>query len=156
MKAEKWHWVEGDLHHQDVRQLLEEHQSRMAEHSPLESRHVLNIQALQRPEISFYSLWSENKLLGCVALKHWQDHLAEIKSMKTSPAFVRRGVGQRLLEYIIETAQSKGYQQLKLETGSMDYFKPARNLYLKHGFEYCEPFGDYVKDPNNVFMCLAL
>lgn len=136
--------------------LLQEHQDRMSDHSPPESRHVLDVNALQQADIRFWSLWQADELLGCVALKHWSDQLAEIKSMKTAPAHTRKGVGQKLLQHVINEAKSRGYQFLKLETGSMAYFKPARSLYLKFGFSYCQPFGDYKQDPNNVFMALEL
>lgn len=151
-----WRWLNGGLSHPDVIEMLAEHQTRMTENSPAESRHVLDVKALQQADISFYSLWDGDKLMGCVALKHWDADMGEIKSMKTAPAFIRRGVGKRLLEHVIVVAQQRGYVALKLETGSMDYFKPARQLYSRNGFEYCEPFGDYLSDPNNVFMSLAI
>ncbi|MCX7553600.1 GNAT family N-acetyltransferase [Marinicella sp. S1101] len=139
-----------------VIQLLQEHQDRMADHSPPESRHVLDVKALQQDNISFWSLWHADELLGCVALKHWSDQLGEIKSMKTAPSHTKKGVGKKLLQHVIAEAKNRGYKHLKLETGSMAYFKPARSLYLKFGFSYCQPFGDYVQDPNNVFMALDL
>ncbi len=146
----------GGLGHPAVLALLNEHQDRMAEHSPPESRHVLDVEALQQPEITFWSLWDQDELLGCVALKHWDADFGEIKSMKTAPAHTRKGVGKRLLNHVLTEANQRGYQQLKLETGSMAYFEPARQFYSRYGFTYCEPFGDYVKDPNNVFMSLDL
>ncbi len=154
--APNWRWLEGGLSHPAVIEMLNEHQHRMAENSPAESRHVLDIKALQQPAITFWSLWNTDALMGCVALKHWDDSMGEIKSMKTSAAFTRRGVGKRVLEYVISVAKDRAYQKLKLETGSMDYFESARRLYRKNGFEFCGPFGDYTEDPNNVFMCLGL
>ena len=49
-------------------------------------------------------------------------------------------------------AQRRGYDRLSLETGSQDFFVPARELYARHGFGACAPFGSYVDDPNSVFM----
>lgn len=155
-ESENSRWIKGDLSHPAVIKLLSEHQDRMAENSPPESRHVLNLAALQQPEITFWSLWDKDHLLGCVALKHWDDCMGEIKSMKTAPAFTRQGVGQRLLEHVIVVAAQRGYEVLKLETGSMAYFEPARQLYIKYGFTYCGSFGDYREDPNNVFMSLEV
>lgn len=155
-KDSNWRWLEGGLSHPAVIEMLNEHQRRMAENSPAESRHVLDIQALQQPEITFWALWDKDDLLGCVALKHWGDSMGEIKSMKTASACTRQGVGKRLLEHVIAVATQRGYESLKLETGSMAYFEPARQLYRQYGFEYCQPFGDYLEDPNNVFMCLIL
>ncbi len=140
----------------EIQQLLAEHEERMVDHSPPESRHVLNIDALKQPDITVWSMWNGIELMGCAALKHWYDELAEIKSMKTAPTFIRQGVGKQLLEHLITVAKQSGYKQLKLETGSMTYFAAARNLYLSHGFKFCEPFGDYHLDKNNVYMCLEL
>jgi len=155
-KAFNWRWLDGGLDHPDVINLLSEHQDRMAEHSPEKSRHVLDVKALQGVGITFWSLWDGDELMGCVALKQWSRQLGELKSMKTSPAYIRRGVGNHLLKHVIAVAKQRGYQQLKLETGSMAYFEPARQLYKKMGFIDCGPFGDYVTDPSNVFMCLEM
>ncbi len=151
-----WHWKSGDVSHQDVIELLTEHMNFMAAHSPPESRHVLDVDALQQPGINFWSLWQGTILVGCVALKHWNDEMGEIKSMKTSSSYLRQGVGHKLLQHVVAVAEQRGYDYLKLETGSMAYFEPARKLYKRFGFKYCGPFGDYVEDPNNVFMSLAI
>lgn len=76
--------------------------------------------------------------------------------MKTSPQHVRKGVAKRILHHIIEEAKRRGYQRLSLETGSVEAFLPARLLYEKAGFQYCEPFGDYNEDPNSLFMTLNM
>ena len=61
-----------------------------------------------------------------------------------------------MLRHIIDVARTTGLTRLSLETGSWAYFNPARSLYRKHGFAECGPFGDYVADPNSVFMTLEL
>lgn len=76
--------------------------------------------------------------------------------MHTAEAFRRRGVGSDLLRHLIEAARAEGMRRLNLETGSWDYFLPAREFYARHGFTQCGPFGDYVRDPNSVFMSLEL
>ncbi|WP_223789150.1 GNAT family N-acetyltransferase [Marinicella meishanensis] len=151
-----WRFQLDGLDHPQVRALLQEHQDRMADHSPPESRHVLDVDGLKQPAITFWSLWDEAVLLGCVALKHWDDQVGEIKSMKTAPQHTGKGVGRRLMQHILQTAHERGYQELKLETGSMAYFEPARRLYRMHGFVDCGPFGHYQHDPNSVFMQLRL
>ena len=45
---------------------------------------------------------------------------------------------------------------LDLETGSAEFFAPARRLYEKFGFEYCEPFAGYRPDPLSVFLTRTL
>ncbi len=156
MTVVKMIWRSNNLTDPLVQQLLAEHQDRMADHSPPESRHVLDVDALRKPEITFWSMWQGEHLMGCVALKHWDKHMGEIKSMKTAPGHTRQGVGKQLLQHVLSEATDRGYKQLKLETGSMAYFEPARKLYITHGFQLCEPFGDYTEDPNSVFMNLDL
>ena len=86
------------------------------------------------------------------ALRELDPSHGEIKSMRTATGFRRRGVGEAVLQHILEEARRRGYTRLSLETGSMPYFAPARGLYLRFGFEVCEPFAQYKLDPNSVFM----
>ena len=124
----------------------------MTLNSPPESIHALNLGQLQSSEITFWSAWKENELVGCGALKEIDDQHGEIKSMRTSSLHLRKGVAKQLLQHIIEEAKRRGYQQLSLETGSMVSFEPARRLYASFGFTFCNPFSDYTEDPNSVFM----
>ena len=141
-----------DLKGQEIRELLHEHLRNMALHSPPESVHALDLEDLQKPEIRFWTVWEDSELLGCGALKELDASHAEIKSMRTSTKHLRKGVARHLLKHMIEHAKLRGYKRLSLETGSMDAFEPARKLYAGFGFSYCEPFADYVDDPNSVFM----
>ena len=148
--------VTGGLNQPAVQALLANHQQRMAEQSPPESRHVLNLNGLKKPEITFWSLWKGVELAGCVALKQGDLTWGEIKSMKVAPPFTGLGLGKLMLEYVVNQAKDRGYHALKLETGSMAYFEPARQLYRRFGFTECSPFGNYQADSNNVFMSLNL
>ncbi|HYP28666.1 MAG TPA: GNAT family N-acetyltransferase [Blastocatellia bacterium] len=145
-----------DLSGPEVYQLLQEHLHSMARHSPPESVHALDIEALRKPEITFWTVWENSELLGCGALKELDSKHGEIKSMRTSSLHLRRGVGAALLNHILEEAKRRCYSRLSLETGSMEAFEPARRLYAGFGFRYCEPFADYVKDPYSVFMTREL
>jgi putative acetyltransferase len=136
--------------------LLHEHLRCMAEVSPPESRHALNLDGLRQPGISFWTIWSGPDLVGCGALKELDAHHAEVKSMRVAYAFQKQGVASQMLQHLIAEGQRRGYQRLSLETGSMAYFDPARKLYAKHGFTYCGPFGSYKEDPNSVFMTKEL
>jgi putative acetyltransferase len=128
----------------------------MAIHSPPESIHALDLEALRQPEITFWTIWEGGELLGCGALKELDSRHAEIKSMRTASPHLRKGVAKNLLQHILEEARRRGYIRLSLETGSMAAFEPARQLYAKFGFAYCEPFADYVEDPYSVFMTKEL
>ena len=147
---------EDDLQGEAIAGLLREHLEDMAEHSPPESVHALDEEALRGPDITFWTGWQEEELVGCGALKELDTRHGEIKSMRTARAHRRKGVAARILDHIIQEAQRRSYRQLSLETGSMDAFEPARALYESYGFEYCGPFAGYREDPNSVFMTQRL
>lgn len=144
-----------DLSHPDIRGLLEEHYKDMQKHSPPESIHALDLAALKAADVTFWCAWEGKHLAGCGALKDLGRGHAEIKSMRTAAAFLRRGVAAKILQVIIDHAQSSGFERLSLETGSMAAFEPAVKLYQKFGFEPCPPFADYVQDPYSRFMSKA-
>ncbi|ELA8135605.1 GNAT family N-acetyltransferase [Vibrio parahaemolyticus] len=149
--------IETDnLERPQVIALLEEHLQDMYATSPPESVHALDVSKLKLPSITFWTGWDGEQLLGCVAMSQLEDGHAELKSMRTTPSARKQGVASRLLNHVIEQAKHQGIQRLSLETGSMAFFEPAHRLYEKHGFVYCEPFGDYQPDPNSRFMTLAL
>jgi putative acetyltransferase len=145
-----------DLSGEAIRALLRQHLASAAEHSPPESVHALDIEGLRRPDVSFWSCWEGDELLGCCALREIDTGHGELKSMRTADAHQGRGVGARMLAHLLQEARARGYRQLSLETGSAPAFAPARRLYERHGFEYCAPFGDYVADDWSRFMSLRL
>lgn len=141
-----------DLSGVQVKALIAEHLQGMAADSPPESIHALNLDGLKKPEITFWCAWEADELLGCGAIKELDPEHAELKSMRTASAHLRKGVARKILAHIMEVATERGYKRISLETGSMDSFIPARKLYEDFGFEYCEPFADYILDPNSAFM----
>jgi putative acetyltransferase len=145
-----------DLTHPAVHALLSEHLEHMHELSPPESVHALDLAGLRKPGITFWCAWDDEDLLGCGALKELTPQHGEVKSMRTVHARLRKGVARAILTRIIEEARIRSYQRLSLETGSMAAFRPAQQLYASFGFTYCGPFGDYVLDPNSVFMTKVL
>jgi len=128
----------------------------MYELSPPESVHALDLESLRSPDITFWTSWENDLLLGCGALKELDPKHGEIKSMRTPIANRRRGAGRAILTHIIEVAKARGYERLSLETGTAEAFEPARKLYEGFGFGYCGPFGDYSEDPHSAFMTLEL
>ena len=145
-----------DLRDPRLHALLGEHLRDMADHSPPESIHALDLDALRKPDISFWSAWNGEDLLACGALKALDAHHGEIKSMRTSQRHRRQGAGAAMLAHIIDEARERGYRRLSLETGSMAAFAPAHALYARFGFEDCDPFGGYREDPYSRFMTLEL
>jgi putative acetyltransferase len=145
-----------DLHGPEIQTLLQEHLDSMKLYSPPESIHALDIEALRKPEITFWTVWENGELLGCGALKELDTYHGEIKSMRTSAQHRNQGVATALLTHIIEEAGRRGYKRISLETGSNEAFTPARRLYAAFGFTFCEPFADYKLDPYSVFMTKQL
>ena len=150
------HIRQDDLTGPEIRALLEAHLRNMRSISPPESVHALDLDALRRPEISFWTVWSGPELMGCGALKELDPRHGEIKSMRTAGAHRRKGVAQAVLQHILDVAAARGYRRLSLETGAQDAFEPARRLYARFGFSFCPPFGSYAEDPNSVFMTRSL
>ncbi|MGI9024769.1 MAG: GNAT family N-acetyltransferase [Burkholderiaceae bacterium] len=145
-----------DLSGTEIHELLQEHLRSVALHSPPESVHALDIEALRKPEITFWTAWDNGQLLGCGAIQQLDAQHAEIKSMRTSSSHLRKGVAKKLLGHILEEARRRSYNRVSLETGSMEAFDPARKLYAGFGFEYCGPFAEYAEDPYSVFMTREL
>ena len=145
-----------DLRGPEIADLLRAHLDQMAATSPPESRHALDLDGLRGPDVTFWTAWRDGTLLGCGALKELDGVHGEIKSMHTASVARGQGVAAAILQTILEEARLRAYKRLSLETGSMAAFRPAHQLYLKHGFEECPPFGTYVEDPNSLFMTLAL
>ncbi len=145
-----------DLSRPEIAELLKEHMAHMFLVTPRESVHALPIEGLCSPDITFWSVRENGELLGCGALKELDPQHGEIKSMRTASAHLRKGVARAIVHHIIAEAKQRGYRRLSLETGSMAAFEPARQLYAACGFNFCEPFGDYVDDPNSVFMTMEL
>lgn len=141
-----------DLSGPEIAAFLAEHVQEMRSVSPPESKHALDLDALRIPEITFWSVSDAGLIVGCGALKRLDAVHAELKSMRTAPAVKRSGIASRLLAHILAEAVAMGFVRISLETGSAPFFEPARRLYEKFGFQYCQPFSNYIDDPNSTFM----
>ncbi|MDI6102120.1 GNAT family N-acetyltransferase [Actinoplanes sp. NEAU-A12] len=124
--------------------------------SPAESVHALDQVGLRAADVSFWTVWEAADLLGCGALKQLSSSEGEIKATRTRPQTRGRGVAGHMLAHLLDECRRRGYRTVSLETGSLDFFAPARRLYARHGFVTCPPFADYLPDPNSVYMKLAL
>jgi putative acetyltransferase len=145
-----------DLKSPEVIKFLYAHLQSLAEVSPPESRHALNVDGLRKPDVTFWTVWQGHELAGCGALKELDRQHGEVKSMRTASSHLRKGVATAVLNHIIKEAQKRGYRTLSLETGSTAYFEPAHTLYRKFGFTNCPPFAGYRDDPNSLFMTKEL
>ena len=145
-----------DLQGSAIQALLQTHLDAMYAYSPPESVHALDLEALRHPSITFWTASENGELMGCGALKqHSADH-AELKSMRTASAHVRKGVARAILRHIESAARARGIQRLSLETGPHAPFVAAQKLYASVGFVECGPFADYVLDPYSLFMSKVL
>ncbi|HET9831250.1 MAG TPA: GNAT family N-acetyltransferase [Vicinamibacterales bacterium] len=145
-----------DLSRPQVLALLEEHLRNMHELSPPDKVFAFDANKLKAPDVTFWTAWKGEQLVGCAALKELSSTQGEIKSMRTPKALRRTGAGRALLHHIVDVARSRAYRVLYLETGSHAAFQPAQMLYRSAGFELCGPFGQYCDNGNSVFMSLLL
>ncbi len=148
--------IEGDLNDPRVIDLLQIHLTSARAQTAPGSAHALDLTGLKSSEIRAWTMWEDETPVGVGALKQLSADHGEVKSMHTAQAMRGKGAGAAMLRHIIAAAKAAGISRLSLETGSWEYFDPARRLYRKHGFVECPPFADYVLDPNSVFMSLEL
>lgn len=140
-----------DLSRHDVRALISSHVSNMRDSTPAEFAFAMDIDALKSDDISVWTLWDADILMGCGALKQLDNKHGEIKSMRTHRDYLRQGVAAALLDHIIAEAHSRQYHRLSLETGTADEFRPAITLYEKYGFQKGRAFAAYSESPYNQF-----
>ena len=138
--------VPADLGDARVLDLLRIHVERSA--------HALDVTGLTAPDIEVWALWRDDVLLGLGALKRLSPTHGEIKSMHVAEAARGQGAGATILRHLIDRGRAAGLTRISLETGSWDYFAPARALSRRHGFTGCAPFEGYAPDPNSVFLTL--
>lgn len=143
---------EDDLGGTEIARFLRGHMEHMLSITPPGSVHALDLEGLRAPDLTFWSAWAGEILVGCGALRARDAQSGELKSMRTAPGYRGRGVGSRIVEHIVTEALRRGYRRLYLETGALPEFAPARSLYARYGFTYCGPFAPYREDPNSVFM----
>lgn len=147
---------EDDLEGEAVRRLLAVHLAGMQASTPPEFVCALDLSGLKAPEITVWSVWDGEELAGIGALKMLGDGSGEVKSMRTAPTHLRRGVAAALLEHIVAEARRRGLKRLSLETGTGPAFEPALALYRTRGFRNGEPLAGYPRSPFNQFLHLTL
>ena len=148
--------IEGNFDHPEVNELLIKHFVELRAASPEGSAHVLDISGLQVSSIKFWSLWEDEELMGCGALKFLDKEHGEFKSIRVKNKFRNKGYGLKIINHLIEEATQLDIKKLSLETGSGKFFAPARKLFLKYGFKECKPFSHYKDDINSVYMSLLI
>ena len=148
--------IEGNFDNSEVNDLLKKHFIELRSVSPAGSTHVLDIDGLKDPSIKFWSLWENNKLIGCGALKFLEKDHGEFKSIRVADEFRKKGIGERIIKHLIDEAKKLEISKLSIETGAGEFFAPARKLFNKFGFKKSEPFAHYKVDPNSCYFTLDL
>mgnify|MGYP001165154118 FL=1 len=144
--------IEGNFDHPEVNELLIKHFIELRAASPKGSAHVLDIPGLKIPSIKFWSLWEDEKLLGCGALKFLESGHGEFKSIRVHDNFRNKGNGIKVINHLIEEAKKLEIRRLSIETGAGRFFKPARKLFKKCNFELTKPFAHYKEDENSIYL----
>ena len=148
--------IEGNFDHPEVNQLLKKHFIELRAASPEGSAHVLDIPGLKVTSIKFWSLWEENLLMGCGALKFLDQDHGEFKSIRIHDDFKGKGNGIKIINHLIEKAKKLNINRISIETGTSNFFAPARKLFANCGFKPCPPFSHYKEDINSLYLTKLL
>ena len=148
--------IEGNFDNTEVNKLLIKHFEELSSVSPEDRGHVLDIAGLKNPSIKFWSLWIEDKLFGCGALNFITENHGEFKSIRIADNFRNKGNGVKLINYLIREAKKLKIKKISLETGTNEFFNPARKLFNKCGFKICKPFANYKEDPDACYMTITI
>ena len=146
--------IEGNFDNLKVNDLLNKHFIELRSVSPAGSTHVLDIDGLKDQSIKFWSLWENDELIGCGALKFLEKNHGEFKSIRVVNKFRKKGNGERIINHLIEEAKKLRISKLSIETGAGEFFLPARKLFTKFGFKTCIPFANYKEDSNSCYYTL--
>ena len=148
--------IEGNFDNPEVHRLLTKHFIELRAASPEGSAHVLDIPGLKVPSIKFWSLWQNEVLMGCGALKFLDQEHGEFKSIRIHDDFRNMGNGINVINHLIYEAKKLNIKKISIETGSGDFFKPARRLFKRCGLKVCDPFAYYKEDINSVYFAKSL
>ena len=148
--------IEGNFNNLQVDELLKKHFIELRSVSPADSCHVLDIKGLKNSTIKFWSLWENEQLIGCGALKFLEEGHGELKSIRVAESFRKKGYGIKVIQHLILEAKKLNIKKISLETGAGKFFLPARKLFEKCGFKNCEPFDNYKENPDSCYMSLQI
>tara|TARA_Y100000590_G_C15594374_1_gene967418 strand:- start:262 stop:717 length:456 start_codon:yes stop_codon:yes gene_type:complete len=148
--------IENNFNNPEVNNLLTKHFIELRSVSPEGSTHVLDINGLKDKSIKFWSLWNNDELMGCGALKLLGENHGEFKSIRVTDKFRKKGVGTKIVDHLIKEAKSLSIKKISVETGAGIFFTPARKLFISFGFKKCNPFAHYKDDPNSCYFSLDI
>ncbi|SFR31779.1 putative acetyltransferase [Yoonia tamlensis] len=138
-----------DPHHPQATALLKQSHALMGSLFPPEDNYFLEIDDLVADDIYFFTARIGDQILGTGALKSHADY-GEVKSMFVAEHARGKGIGDALMRQIEDQAIALKLPVIQLETGNV--LHAAHRLYARHGFTYCDAFGDYTTAKSSVFM----
>ena len=144
--------IKGNFDNSEVNELLIKHFIELRSVSPEGSTHVLDIEGLKDPSIIFWSLWEQDQLMGCGALKFLNKDHGEFKSIRVADKFRKKDHGIKVINHLIKEAKKLNIKKISLETGAGNFFIPARKLFNKCGFKISKPFAHYKDDKNSIYL----
>ena len=144
--------IEGNFDNPEVNKLLTKHFIELKAASPDGSAHVLDISGLKDSSIKFWSLWENDRIFGCGALKLLGKDHGEFKSIRIHDNFKNQGNGIKVIKHLIDEAKKLKIRRISLETGAGKFFDPARKLFKKCDFTPCKPFAHYKEDVNSIYL----
>lgn len=137
-------------------ELIRLHLEQMQNHSPAGSVFALGVKGLKSRDVTVWTAWENDSIFGMGALRQFDSVSGEVKAMRTHPNWLRKGVGQMILNQIIEEVRERKLLRLSLETGSGEAFEPTVTMYHRNGFLAGAPFADYRRTDFNQFLHLDL
>ena len=144
--------IEGNFSQHEVNELLTKHFIELRAASPQGSTHVLDIPGLKVSSIKFWSLWENEKLLGCGALKFLNEKHGEFKSIRIHDNFRNKDNGIKVIKHLLGEAKKLDIKRISIETGAGQFFEPAKKLFKRCDFEPCKPFAHYKEDINSIYL----
>ena len=148
--------VENNFDDLKVNELLKKHFIELRSVSPAGSTHVLDIDGLKDKTIKFWSIWDNEDLIGCGAIKILNQNHGEFKSIRVNDKFREKGYGKKIISILISKSKDIGLKNIFIETGSGKFFEPARKLFKSCGFKECDPFSHYKDDSNSCYMKISV
>ena len=100
--------IENNFDNPQVNELLRIHFIELRSVSPEGSSHVLDVQGLRVPSIKFWSLWENNDLIGCGALKNLSEEHGEFKSIRVADKFRKKRYGEKIITHLIDKSKKIG------------------------------------------------
>jgi putative acetyltransferase len=113
-----------------------------------EANHILSIEELVAPDVSFFAAWQGDRIVGTGAVRRLPGY-GEIKRMFVDPVLRGQRLGSRLVATLEDAMRAQGLRLARLETGEAQ--REAVRLYERCGYRRCHVFGSYPDNGLSLF-----